>query len=306
MRSTAVQVAGGVPLLDELVDELVDELAVVLELDDEAVLPPPELVVAALLLVLLVLLGPLVLLELDVVAPPPIPPVPLVLDAELLLPQATAAVAADAMIAKVLVFIASPFRGTPARTGAVASRTPARIAAPSGTKGRARVDGATTPVADSSTSGPRYFFRPMSRGQRVLRRTHEGGSTMKFMLMMMGTLQGMKSFGALPPDDLRAHIRFMIKLNEELRASGELVDAQGLAGFDQHKTVQAREGGAPVVTDGPFLESKEFLAGYWLLECRSLERAVEIAARISTAPGKGGAPMNFPVELRAIGAPPPV
>jgi hypothetical protein len=127
---------------------------------------------------------------------------------------------------------------------------------------------------------------------------------MKFMLMMTGSLKGMQTFGSMAPEEFRAHVAFMIRLNQELAASGELVDAQGLAGFDQHKTVQAREGGPPVVTDGPFLESKEFLAGYWLIECADLDRAVEIAARISTAPGKGGAPMNFPVELRPIGVKP--
>lgn len=127
---------------------------------------------------------------------------------------------------------------------------------------------------------------------------------MKFMLMMTATLGNMQSFGSMSPDEIKAHMRFMIDLNRELAVSGELVDAQGLAGFDQHKTVQAREGGPPVVTDGPFLESKEFLAGYWVLECAGLERAVAIAARISTAPGKNGAPMNFPVQLRPIGAPP--
>lgn len=127
---------------------------------------------------------------------------------------------------------------------------------------------------------------------------------MKFMLMMTGTLKGMQAFGSMTPEDIGAHIGFMINLNKELKASGELVDAQGLAGFDEHKTVQARKGEPPVVTDGPFLESKEFLAGYWLIECGNLERAVEIAARISTAPGPGGVPMNFPVQLRPIGPTP--
>jgi hypothetical protein len=127
---------------------------------------------------------------------------------------------------------------------------------------------------------------------------------MKFMLMMMGTPKGMKSFGSMPPEDIKAHIAFMVNLNKELASSGELVDAQGLAGFDQHRIVQARDQAPPVITDGPFLESKEFLAGYWLLECKDVERAIAIAARISTAPGRGGAPMNFPVELRPVGSPP--
>jgi hypothetical protein len=131
-RSTAVHVAGEVPLLDALVDELV-------------VVPPPELDDDAVLLVPLVLL-------LDVVEPPPIAPVPFVVDVELLLPHATAAVAADAMIAKVFLLIASPFRGNPAPALAVASRAPG--ARPRGERHEARagVDATTTPVADSSTS----------------------------------------------------------------------------------------------------------------------------------------------------------
>lgn len=128
---------------------------------------------------------------------------------------------------------------------------------------------------------------------------------MKFMLMMTGTRKGMDSFSSMPPEDIKAHIAFMITLNKELATSGELVDAQGLAGFDQAKIVQARSNGEPpAITDGPFLESKEFLAGYWLLECRTPERAIEIAARISTAPGRGGVPMNFPVEVRPVGSAP--
>jgi hypothetical protein len=130
---------------------------------------------------------------------------------------------------------------------------------------------------------------------------------MKYMLLMMGTQNNMKSFGTLPPEDIRAHIAFMHDLNRKLKESGELVDAQGLTSPGEAKIVNARPGGgAPVVTDGPFPEAKEFLAGYWLLECRSLERALEVAAYVSTAPGRGGVPLNFPVEVRPVGQAPEV
>jgi hypothetical protein len=129
---------------------------------------------------------------------------------------------------------------------------------------------------------------------------------MKYMLLMSATRADLQSFGTiLGPDDIQAHVRFMKELNVELKASGELVDAQGLAGPEQAKLVRARAGGGPpAVTDGPFAEAKEFLAGYWLLDCKSPERVYEIAARISGAPGKGGVPMNFAVEVRPIGVAP--
>jgi len=132
-------------------------------------------------------------------------------------------------------------------------------------------------------------------------------NAMKYMILMSSTQANWAKFGSMSPDDIKAHIHFMIELNRDLAASGELVDAQGLSMPDQAKLVTARTGGgAPAVTDGPFPEAKEFLAGYWLLECKSLERAVEIAARISAAPGPGGTPLNFPVELRPIGVAPEV
>src|ERR1700758_258838 len=78
------------------------------------------------------------------------------------------------------------------------------------------------------------------------------------------------------PEDIEAHIAFQQALNAELQAAGELVDAQGLS--DQAKTV-TNSGTAPLVTDGPYPESKELLAGYRLVDVESLERALEIAAK---------------------------
>jgi len=127
---------------------------------------------------------------------------------------------------------------------------------------------------------------------------------MKYMILMQGTAGDFGSFGRMAPADIARHIQFMNDLNAEWRASGELVDAQGLALPDQAKIVRATPGGAPAVTDGPFAEAKEFLAGYWIVECASPGRAIELAARVSGAPGPGGEPLNFPVELRPIGSPP--
>jgi hypothetical protein len=74
--------------------------------------------------------------------------------------------------------------------------------------------------------------------------------------------------------DIKAHIAFMERLNTELAASGELVDAQGLAFPDQAKIVIARTNAAPAVTDGPFPEAKEFLAGYWIVDVENEARLI--------------------------------
>ncbi|MEV0152508.1 YciI family protein [Micromonospora sp. NPDC050686] len=107
------------------------------------------------------------------------------------------------------------------------------------------------------------------------------------------------------PEEIRAHIGFMGEVNEKLAAAGELVQAEGLGGPHQARIVRAGEGGAPVVTEGPFAETKEFLAGWWIVDCEDVERAVRIAAHISTAPGPGGRPLNMPIEVHPVMSAPP-
>ena len=123
---------------------------------------------------------------------------------------------------------------------------------------------------------------------------------MKYMLMMhapQGT--GDWAVNRWTPEDFQAHMGFMHQLNQELTGSGEWVDGQGLAAPTEAKLVRAGKDGAPV-TDGPFAESKEFLAGYWIVEVDSPERAYVIAAKASAAPGPGGAPLNMPIEVRQV------
>lgn len=130
---------------------------------------------------------------------------------------------------------------------------------------------------------------------------------MKYMLMMHAG-RGKGDWGVLDwaPQDLKAHIDFMLRLNKDLTESGELVGAEGLAGPAEARVVRATKGGTPAVTDGPFAEAKEFLAGFWIVDCESAERAYEIAGRASAAPGPGGAPLNMPIEVRQVmSAPPP-
>jgi hypothetical protein len=102
------------------------------------------------------------------------------------------------------------------------------------------------------------------------------------------------------PGEINAHVQFQMALNQELGDSGELVDAQGLAGPDQAKFVLSDGASAPVVTDGPFPEGKELLAGYRIVDVETPERAIELAARISAAPGTGGAPIGQRIEVRQV------
>lgn len=130
---------------------------------------------------------------------------------------------------------------------------------------------------------------------------------MKYMLMMNAPRgDGDWQVFNWPPEDLKAHINFMKRFGRELSDSGELVGAEGLAGPDQARVVRAGKNGAPEVTDGPFPEAKEFLAGYWIVDVESPKRAYEIAARASAAPGPHGAPLNMPIEVREVMSAPPV
>ena len=77
------------------------------------------------------------------------------------------------------------------------------------------------------------------------------------------------------------------------------MDTKGLAWPKEAKIVRAGNDGEPV-TDGVFPESKEFLAGYWVIDVESPEQAYQIAARASAAPGLGGKPANMPIEVRQV------
>jgi hypothetical protein len=123
---------------------------------------------------------------------------------------------------------------------------------------------------------------------------------MKYMLLMHYTDLGVPEISEWAPGDIKAHIQFMHDLDKDLTDAGELVDSQGLAGPDQAKIVRAHPSGEPAVTDGPFAEAKEFLAGYWIVDVESPERAVAIAAQASAAPGPDGVPINMPIEVRQV------
>ena len=128
---------------------------------------------------------------------------------------------------------------------------------------------------------------------------------MKYMLMMSYGGEG-PPIHTWPAKDVQAHIQFMIDFNQRLSEAGELVDAQGLSGPEQAKIVRASQQGPPAITDGPFPESKELLAGFWIVDVDSERRAIEIAAEASAAPGMGGARMSIPIELRQVMSAPDV
>ncbi len=102
------------------------------------------------------------------------------------------------------------------------------------------------------------------------------------------------------PEEVKAHIEFQQSLNRQLEELGELIDAQGLAGPGEARFVVSDGTAATTVTDGPFPESKELLAGYRLVEVDTLERALQIAAQASAAPGQGGAPIRQRIEVRQV------
>ena len=129
---------------------------------------------------------------------------------------------------------------------------------------------------------------------------------MKFMLMMNAPSRtGDWQVANWSADDLKAHIAFMKRFHKELSEAGELVGAEGLAAPGEAKLVRATKSGAPEVTDGPFAEAKEFLAGYWIVDVESPERAYALAARASAAPGIGGRPLNMAIEVRQVMTGPP-
>jgi hypothetical protein len=128
----------------------------------------------------------------------------------------------------------------------------------------------------------------------------------KYIVLMQFSAAGtdFPSMDTWTPEEVLAHIEHMHRLNEDLVESGERVDAQGLAGPQTARIVRAN-GGSPLVTDGPFPETKEFLAGYLIVDCADEDRALAVAAQMSAAPGPGGAPLNMPIEVRPVMSAPP-
>jgi len=117
---------------------------------------------------------------------------------------------------------------------------------------------------------------------------------MKYMIMMFGDQSGMEDKS---PEWMKNMIEFMFRIDKDLEESGELVFQQGLGDPSQAKLVDLRDG-VPVATDGPFAESKESLAGFWVVDVESEARVIEIASQVVAV-------IEGPVEVReAMDAPP--
>jgi len=127
---------------------------------------------------------------------------------------------------------------------------------------------------------------------------------MKYILMMNTMKKGAAPFPGWSKEDIQRMIGYMKDLDRNLRSEGVLVSAEGLAFPEEAKQVRAGADGKPI-TDGVFPESKEFLAGYWIVDVEAPERAYEIAARASACPGAGGKPLNMPIEVRQVMSGPP-
>ena len=122
---------------------------------------------------------------------------------------------------------------------------------------------------------------------------------MKYILMMNGQASAWDEYARWTKEDLMRNVEFMQRVNKELRDSGVFVDTKGLAWPQEAKLVRAGDNGEPI-TDGVFPESKEFLAGYWIIDVETPEQAYAVAARISGGPGPGNKPGNMPIEVRRI------
>jgi hypothetical protein len=101
------------------------------------------------------------------------------------------------------------------------------------------------------------------------------------------------------PEEVDAHLDYYRALHRELVASGELVQSEVLAGPDLAAIVTS-DGTSPVITDGPFQEFKEWLAGFQVVDVASVERAYEIAAKLSAVPGPNGVPTRQPIQVRQV------
>jgi hypothetical protein len=127
---------------------------------------------------------------------------------------------------------------------------------------------------------------------------------MRFLLMIH-VPYATGEYESWAPEAWQVHADYLNRMNRGLKESGELVGVQALMPPGKARVVRARKNALPAVTDGPFPETKEFLAGFWIVDVDTPGRAYEIAALGSAAPGPDGAPLNMPIEVRRVMSAPP-
>src|ERR1051326_5758852 len=117
---------------------------------------------------------------------------------------------------------------------------------------------------------------------------------MKYMILAYGSQQDYDAMSGKPTENIAwsaqefaAMGEFMESFNKSLVDSGELVETRGLTAPAHARRIRVQNG-MPVVTDGPYAETQEVLAGYWIVECESYDRATELAARLASCPGPAG------------------
>ena len=120
---------------------------------------------------------------------------------------------------------------------------------------------------------------------------------MKYMILTYASQQDYDGMAGNPAagsvwsaEDFAAMGAFMESFNRELAESGELVETRALAAPVHSRRLQQLQAGVPVVTDGPYAETQEVLAGYWIVDCESFDRATAIASRLAACPYPEGAP----------------
>jgi hypothetical protein len=122
---------------------------------------------------------------------------------------------------------------------------------------------------------------------------------MRYILLMNANRSDWEEYARWSKEDLQRNVAFMRSFGKELKDAGVFVATEGLGWPNEARIVRAGKDGEPI-TDGVFPESKEFLAGYWIVDVENPEQAYKIAARASAAPGPGGTPGSMPIEVRQV------
>ena len=129
---------------------------------------------------------------------------------------------------------------------------------------------------------------------------------MKYMILTYASQRDYDGMAGKPSEepvwsaeDFAAMAEFMEAFNKDLADSGELVETRALAAPVLTRRLQLQNG-VPAVTDGPYAETQEVLAGYWILECDSFDRATEIAARLANCPAPEQAAATAVADVRPI------